>query len=574
MKIKILLILLIWCSFSVVAAEKDFLEVLKAADKIKTSQPSEFLDQMDSLEKNKQDFSEKERDYFNYLLVWSLILKGHSENAIETFKVVIQESNYPEVKYKAGMSLANMYAAKGSHLDAITQLNLSLELESMLENQEERNRGYVIAGIIYNLIGDNQSAKEYGLKIQNNTTDPRTYCFAENILVEAEFKIGNLNVADERVKNSIKVCSSINEVIPKNVMLSFIATQYVNFGESKKAVNLLLENLQEVESTEYQYLIGTYYSRLAEGYWELEELENAEKFAKKAINLQVEQSEWAVSSYNVLYKIFREKKLYDQSLFYHEKFYKLSASLADTEQSKRMAHELVKQQTNEKQREIELLNKQNEVLKLEQDLSKEEASNNRLMVILLIFILTSLAFWTYRVKRNQIKLKRQSETDLLTGVSSRQHFYFMCRKTLEHAKKTNQEVTFVLFDMDGFKSVNDNYGHLVGDWVLKKAVSVCIPCWRQNDIAGRLGGEEFALMLPTCNMEKAKEIAEKCRKAIEAVDTSDSGHKFPLSASFGITTTRLSGYELSKVIGDADKTMYQAKAAGKNQVCCVEISSD
>ncbi len=548
--------------------------MLKAADKIKTSQPSEFLDQMDSLEKNKQDFSEKERDYFNYLLVWSLILKGHSENAIETFKVVIQESNYPEVKYKAGMSLANMYAAKGSHLDAITQLNLSLELESMLENQEERNRGYVIAGIIYNLIGDNQSAKEYGLKIQNNTTDPRTYCFAENILVEAEFKIGNLNVADERVKNSIKVCSSINEVIPKNVMLSFIATQYVNFGESKKAVNLLLENLQEVESTEYQYLIGTYYSRLAEGYWELEELENAEKFAKKAINLQVEQSEWAVSSYNVLYKIFREKKLYDQSLFYHEKFYKLSASLADTEQSKRMAHELVKQQTNEKQREIELLNKQNEVLKLEQDLSKEEASNNRLMVILLIFILTSLAFWTYRVKRNQIKLKRQSETDLLTGVSSRQHFYFMCRKTLEHAKKTNQEVTFVLFDMDGFKSVNDNYGHLVGDWVLKKAVSVCIPCWRQNDIAGRLGGEEFALMLPTCNMEKAKEIAEKCRKAIEAVDTSDSGHKFPLSASFGITTTRLSGYELSKVIGDADKTMYQAKAAGKNQVCCVEISSD
>ena len=89
---------------------------------------------------------------------------------------------------------------------------------------------------------------------------------------------------------------------------------------------------------------------------------------------------------------------------------------------------------------------------------------------------------------------------------------------------------------------------------------------REYDIFGRIGGEEFAILLPGCQSDKAHLLADICRDAISNIDTAASGYEFKLSASFGVTSAELSGYHLTKLIEDADTAMYQAKQQGRNKV--------
>ncbi len=562
---------------NVSASEKASLEALIAkADIIKSTDPSQFFKLIADIKLSSADLNAEQLDMLKYFESYGDAYNGEFAKAIKGFNDLLNNSNSQIIKFRAKISLVNIYGIIRNYTEGFAVLQSLVQELPEIEDSEIKQQGLIIAAFNFNSYQKYELALEYAEKLLARKPEKRNLCFGRQLKIEAEYYLKPTSYSAAELNDAIAYCTAVGEPIAAVALHVIKARLLIEANKVEEAAKYLLQYEDLVKKTDYPRALSEYYIVYARAKWLLQETDDAELYANKALDIS-EGEEYVkpkVFAYSLLHEIAKAKGDFKLALDHYVNYSEADKAQINEILAQQLAYNIVEHQTEEKIQEIKLLNKQNEVLKLEQDLSKEEASNNRLMVILLIFILTSLAFWTYRVKRNQIKLKRQSETDLLTGVSSRQHFYFMCRKTLEHAKKTNQEVTFVLFDMDGFKSVNDNYGHLVGDWVLKKAVSVCIPCWRQNDIAGRLGGEEFALMLPTCNMERAKEIAEQCRKAIEAVDTSDSGHKFPLSASFGITTTRFSGYEFSQVIGDADKTMYQAKAAGKNQVCCVEISDD
>ena len=121
-------------------------------------------------------------------------------------------------------------------------------------------------------------------------------------------------------------------------------------------------------------------------------------------------------------------------------------------------------------------------------------------------------------------------------------------------------------DLDYFKQINDKYGHAAGDWALRRTVEVCRNFLRSDDVFGRIGGEEFAILLPNCQSDKAYLVADICRDAIYQIDTEASGYSFKLSASFGIASTQISGYHLTKLVEDADTAMYQAKQQGRNRV--------
>ena len=108
-------------------------------------------------------------------------------------------------------------------------------------------------------------------------------------------------------------------------------------------------------------------------------------------------------------------------------------------------------------------------------------------------------------------------------------------------KDSRQRVSLVLFDMDFFKNINDTYGHATGDWVLKNVSDAVKTQLRKTDMLGRLGGEEFGICLPKFTAEEVKAVAERCRAAIAAIDTSPSGFEFEITASFGIATRDIDG---------------------------------
>ncbi len=165
-------------------------------------------------------------------------------------------------------------------------------------------------------------------------------------------------------------------------------------------------------------------------------------------------------------------------------------------------------------------------------------------------------------KRAMRKLERMASTDMLTGIFNRQHFYLLAEKILLEAREEQEPISLIIFDLDNFKSVNDTYGHAVGDQVLQKVVRRIELFLEDEMLFARWGGEEFVLLLPHPG-ERAKIVAESFRNAVAA------GEYAPVpgvTASFGVAVFRQYHKDLGALEVEADKALYRAKALGKNRV--------
>jgi diguanylate cyclase (GGDEF)-like protein len=166
-------------------------------------------------------------------------------------------------------------------------------------------------------------------------------------------------------------------------------------------------------------------------------------------------------------------------------------------------------------------------------------------------------------KRMEEEIRRLSETDGLTQLNNRMKLDSVLNVEIERLSRSSSVCSLILLDIDNFKDVNDNYGHIAGDEVLVEIAEIIKKNIRQIDTIGRWGGEEFMVILPLTDINGGMVIAEKLRKRI-------SDHVFKgignLSASFGVSTSRgeLSAAEL---IAKADLAMYEAKKTGRNRVC-------
>lgn len=155
-----------------------------------------------------------------------------------------------------------------------------------------------------------------------------------------------------------------------------------------------------------------------------------------------------------------------------------------------------------------------------------------------------------------------SVTDKLTQLFNRVKLDTEIMKLTENTKRKSDNFSVILIDIDHFKSVNDTYGHLVGDKVLQEAAKLLKENVRSSDIVGRWGGEEFLIVCPDSNLMSAKTLAEKLRKAIESFQFSEVGHK---TASFGVS--EYGGDESDDtLIKRVDEALYISKESGRNQV--------
>jgi diguanylate cyclase (GGDEF)-like protein/PAS domain S-box-containing protein len=170
-------------------------------------------------------------------------------------------------------------------------------------------------------------------------------------------------------------------------------------------------------------------------------------------------------------------------------------------------------------------------------------------------------------KQLEGELQRLAPTDVLTQSSNRRHFFECARIEFERARQFASSLAFLLLDIDDFKRINDTHGHQMGDQVLQKVARCGASVLRQSDLFGRIGGEEFAAVLPGCQPDLAEQIAERLQREIErVVFTAENGERFRVTASLGLTYLRANDAELSTVFARADAAMYTAKRLGKNQV--------
>ncbi len=170
-------------------------------------------------------------------------------------------------------------------------------------------------------------------------------------------------------------------------------------------------------------------------------------------------------------------------------------------------------------------------------------------------------------------LKELAATDPLTGLYNRREYEMLFTRELERARRKNAPWSLAILDLDHFKAVNDRYGHAVGDEVLRRVAKICREHLRSIDIIGRLGGEEFIILLPDTAIDEAFTVGTRLLKALAAAEMEAGQDKIKITATIGISQLLPGDPDINAVIGRADAALYRGKAAGRNRVEANLISS-
>jgi diguanylate cyclase (GGDEF)-like protein/PAS domain S-box-containing protein len=175
-------------------------------------------------------------------------------------------------------------------------------------------------------------------------------------------------------------------------------------------------------------------------------------------------------------------------------------------------------------------------------------------------------------KREARELQRQAtDCDHLTGIANRRAFFEAAELELARSKHSPRPLSMILFDADHFKRVNDCHGHPAGDAVLRHLAALLTATFRQVDVVARVGGEEFAVLLPSTGPHGATVMANRLRQAVESQSVEVDGVKIRYTVSGGVATLDASIDGLDALMKRADQALYAAKAAGRNRIECAAL---
>ncbi len=170
-------------------------------------------------------------------------------------------------------------------------------------------------------------------------------------------------------------------------------------------------------------------------------------------------------------------------------------------------------------------------------------------------------------KTLELRLRQLSRTDELTGLYNRRYFMKRLVQELARFRRHGRPAAVVLFDYDHFKRINDTHGHAAGDQVLVNVSKLLRTRLRTNDLPARLGGEEFALLLPETDLPSAIEAAEKVREMVlRQTFTTETGNRFTTSITCGVAAFQDGEETLEAILQRADRNLYQGKRTGRNRV--------
>jgi diguanylate cyclase len=564
---RVILTPLIFMLFHVNVFAAVWVDDLLLLDKMKSSDYERFSTKLDELIVEENKLSDFEQEYLALLKAYRAAYEGDTHLTLTILTPLIQTSDVV-ISFRAKALAINSLVLVRRYLDAFVYLEQLITQLNDVSQPDAREQGMRVIALMYNMIGKYDFSLSYIEQLIGENPSSNAVCAAHQLRAEALYLSGQTDEFELKSVEGLKYCTDHNEPLWANLIVAFIAADKIRQGDHQGAVSLMQSHYSQAESTRYNALILRFDSILAQAYIGLGQTHLAQEHAMKVIMAlkQDRFSRVAVETFAVLHQVAKAEKNYQQALDYHEQYMAAFTAYMDDKSAQQMAYHTAHSEILAQNQKIALLDKDNQLLQYEQTALKHQAAFNKLLIIALAVLVLGLAFMAYRSFVARQRFKALAEYDDLTAISNRYHFSASAKGALALCEKGQLPAALIVFDLDHFKQINDQYGHAAGDWALRQTVDTCRNFMRNNDVFGRIGGEEFAILLPGCQSDKAHLLADICRDAISNIDTAASGYEFKLSASFGVTSAEISGYHLTKLIEDADTAMYQAKQQGRNKV--------
>ncbi|WP_343182810.1 GGDEF domain-containing protein [Rhodanobacter glycinis] len=551
-----------------VPATVDPEQLLRRADTIKTSNHAEFAELLKQLDGETIKLSAEQQWYLRFLDAWEAAYSGDYKTATTSLNAIMDQSPSTTLRFRAGATLVNMLGIGHRYEEAFARLSQLLDQLPEVDDKEARFQGLGEAAQLYIEAGQYDLALNYANQLLAENSTGEYACKGRYLVLDARYRSGKLQDIARQFQEGIDVCVDVGGTLFANGIRADMARFEIQQGRAAAAINLLQRNYAEVLGAKYQSLISQFDALLAMAYWKDGQVALAEQFAHDAINSSIrdEYTESLTTAYELLYRIKLQQRAFAAALSWHEKYMAADKAYLNDVGTKALAYQVVKQQVQAKKLEVETLGKQNQILQLQQALDRKASETSRLYIALLLSVLVFIALWAYRIKLSQLRFMRLARRDGLTDIFNRQHFLNEAELQLQYCRRASRDACLVLIDLDHFKAINDTHGHAVGDRVLQRAVGACKAHLRSTDVFGRLGGEEFGILLPECSLEQVLARADQLRAAVASAASDGDDLGIQISASFGVACSIRSGYELHLLLVHADEALYRAKREGRNRV--------
>ncbi len=581
MVIRIVAVRLCWMLAALLAAgsayaSDDIQVLIDKAEQTKSADHQQFQRLLEKLNVSLEQATPSQQDSIRYLNAYALVFQGKHEQAIRVANDLLITSSNPDVQFRASALIVNAHAINRKFTDGLRQLERTLKLLGSVSSKELRHQGLGVAATINSQIGQYEEALQFADKILVDDPDARTECLARQVYLDAQQNVSKTEPREEAIEKSIAQCLGQGELAAANFMRITLARALVLRGAREDAIKLLESHLKEVERTRYPRLIADVKATLAELLLEKGNISMAERYALDTLmhSKSIQSSLPLVKAYRAIYEIAERRGSPELALAAYKNYADADKAYLDEVKTRELAYQIVRQETLQKNQQIDLLDQQNQVLQLQRKVDQQAAQNNRLIVMLLIVLVASIGYWAFKIKRVQLSLKKMAETDALTGICNRHHFTIRAERALAERARNGEQAALIMYDLDHFKNINDRFGHGTGDWALKEVAEASKGFCRRIDVLGRLGGEEFAILMYGCDLRAAARVAEDCRVRLAQIDTRETGHVFAITGSFGVTSSVQSGYSLARLLSHADRQLYRAKHLGRNRVCVYENESE
>jgi diguanylate cyclase (GGDEF)-like protein len=475
----------------------------------------------------------------------------------------------------------------------LQQYDAALDELTDVYKRAEKNDWPIIQARSLVFIGDvNYALKNYEQSLEYYQNAYNTYpknaliYQAETLMYEAQMIniVGERSIAFEKLQQAIDVFSDQKDDTRLANAYLLKSYFYSKVPDEENALKWIAKSVDKREELGNPVEVANAYVHYSARLATSEQLPLALEYAQKAADLaEVHEDisgQW--DSYGNYAKLLNQAGEYQQAFHYmrlSERALLKKARLDITSQTATLNAEF---NLRREQLKSEFLDKQSQLLEehnillneqLVMEQKQQQQTNWVLMVlsIALVFFLIMCAV----IYRLYIKNKLLASRDALTSLHNRRSVLMLGEQVVNSSVRYQYPVSVLMLDIDSFKAVNDSFGHEVGDRVIRYVADICIATLRKPDYVGRVGGEEFLLVLPHTNESAALQLAERLCKQVVTADKENLGKVDEVTVSIGIATkninsnqphNRASDKDLNQLIREADAALYVAKRKGRNQV--------
>lgn len=547
---------------------RDAAPLLAQAYAIKTTNHDRFLKLLRQLHQPGTVLAPEQQWKLRYLDGWEESFEGNYAKAEPLLREVADHATDTDLQSLADGTLLNILAISHHYEEAFERAD---RLAADIPHIQDRKVAYAALSQLSQLMASARQvglAVDYAHQMQKFAAPGQSLCKPYVYLFGALVADDNLPPSAPIFRQAIDACTAAREPMFADTVQLDLARREAETGHPKAALALLERIGPTVNAQGFQVHIYVLRSTLGYAYWMAGDAAQARRWALAALAMDPKGNFDGLSEnvYRVLYEVANKAGDLRAALDYYRHYRDVKdRSVSDT-QAMAMAYHAVQQKLSIHKLQMEELSKHNDLLELQQALDRKNMEASRLQLLLLLTVLASVVIWLIRTKRSQLRFQKLATRDGLTGIFNHQHFVREGSRSLRQAEKSSRSVCLALLDLDHFKRINDTFGHATGDAVLVRTTTLCQTYLRPIDVFGRLGGEEFGLVLPDCSLEQGLDIVNRIRLALAEAPLDEKHPERGISASFGLASTGSSGYDLAVLMANADAALYRAKRAGRNRV--------